>query len=148
MFGERGMRAQYVNEKLLKEMFAWGPEIVIVSLGGDDITTLIRPGHIGWTIVELCHRIRASGVRHVIVAGICKRHVFWEEEMDINRYVKIKNAINKKVMKKFPVASMMYVCESGHWSDDGVHLSVAGMLEYCESLRRRLVKDVSFGSVV
>ncbi|KAH3855229.1 hypothetical protein DPMN_097793 [Dreissena polymorpha] len=109
-------------------MFAWGPEIVIVSLGGDDITTWIRPGHIGLTIVELCHRIKASGVRHVIVAGICKRHVFWEEEMEINTYVKIAIYIAKKVMKKFPVACMFPVRGSGHWSDDGVVIcSVAGM---------------------
>ncbi|KAH3772824.1 hypothetical protein DPMN_174171 [Dreissena polymorpha] len=70
-------------------------------------------------------------MRHVIVAGICKPFFFWEEELDINSYVKMAEFFNKKVINKFPVASMIYVRESVHWSYDGVHLSVAGMEVYC-----------------
>ncbi|KAH3738554.1 hypothetical protein DPMN_045192 [Dreissena polymorpha] len=48
--------------------------------------------------------------------------------------------IARYVAKRFPVASMVYVREDGHWSQEGMHLSKEAEGEYMEGLRGKLAK--------
>ncbi|KAH3889198.1 hypothetical protein DPMN_013249 [Dreissena polymorpha] len=53
-------------------MLRLGPDVVILCLGGNDISTSEQPCRIRWYIVELCRLIKARGFATVVVADICK----------------------------------------------------------------------------
>ncbi|KAH3861833.1 hypothetical protein DPMN_024784 [Dreissena polymorpha] len=61
---------------LLEDMLQWGPDVVILCLGGNDITACCQPRDIGLGILKLCELVKARGVATVVVADICRRWVF------------------------------------------------------------------------
>ncbi|XP_052252656.1 schlafen family member 13-like isoform X2 [Dreissena polymorpha] len=139
-FGQEGMSVIRPNQELLEQMLQWGPDVVILCLGGDDITPTCRPRKIGWYIVELCILVTARGVATVVVADICKRWAFQDPALTSDRFNAMRNSIAHYVTKFFPVASMVYVKEKEHWCPDGVHLSKEGEAVFMDSLRLKLDK--------
>ncbi|KAH3844630.1 hypothetical protein DPMN_086889 [Dreissena polymorpha] len=107
-------------------MLRWELDVVIVNLGGNDITSRCQPCDISLDILKLCRLVKARSVAIMVVAGICP-------------YIgplhgHIGSAIDHYVMRYFPISSMVYVREDVHWLSDGVHLSEDGMAVFMESL--------------
>ncbi|KAH3841660.1 hypothetical protein DPMN_115133 [Dreissena polymorpha] len=135
------MRVMKPNMDLMEDMLQWGPDVVILCLGGNDITASCQPRDIGLAILGLCRMVKARGVATVVVAAICGRWVFRDPALTPDQFSRIGNAIAKYVMRYFPVSSMMYVCDRDvHWLRDGVHLSAAGLDEFLNSLRLKLLR--------
>jgi lysophospholipase L1-like esterase len=134
------MRAQRPHQQLLERMLRWVPDVVIVVLGGNDITSRCQPRDISLDILKLCRLVKARGVATVVVAGICQRWAFCDNALTSDRFTAIGSAIDRYVRRYFPVSSMVHVREDVHWLSDGVHLSEEGMAEYMESLRLKLAK--------
>ncbi|KAH3772784.1 hypothetical protein DPMN_174130 [Dreissena polymorpha] len=70
-----------------------------------------------------------------MLVDICKRWSFRDPALTARRFSAMGSSIAHNVAKHFPVASMVYVREEGHWSHDGVHLSEEGEAEFLISLR-------------
>ena len=106
-------------------------------LGGNDISTTVRPKKIGWHLVNLCRTIRDRGVPKVVVAGICSRWRFREAALDAGQFSNMAASIDNYVGKKFLVAHMFHVKKEGHWHWDGVHLSKEGKRVFLACLKRK-----------
>ncbi|KAH3876175.1 hypothetical protein DPMN_000010 [Dreissena polymorpha] len=121
-------------------MLRWEPDVVIVVLGGNDITSRCQPRDISMDILKLCRLVKARGVATVVVAGICQRWAFCDNALTLDRFKAIGSVIDHYVMRYFPVSSMIHMREDVHWLSDGVHLSEDGMAVFMESLRLKLAK--------
>ncbi|KAH3738558.1 hypothetical protein DPMN_045196 [Dreissena polymorpha] len=135
------MRVMRPNRELLEDMLQWEPDVVILCLGGNNITTRCQPRKINLRIIELCRLVRTRGVATMVLADICKRWVFRDPALTSDRFSKFGSSIAHYKMMYFPVASMVHMQEEKkHWCHDGVHLSEAGVEEFMTSLRLKLRK--------
>ncbi|KAH3736057.1 hypothetical protein DPMN_042617 [Dreissena polymorpha] len=116
------------------------PEIVVVVLGENDISTTERPNKIAWNIVQLCLTIRDRGMPHVVVVGICRWWQFRDATLDAAQFANMAAYIDKYVAKKFALAYMFHVKEEGHWVGDRVHLSKEGERVFLDTLRSKFLK--------
>ncbi|KAH3865720.1 hypothetical protein DPMN_028762 [Dreissena polymorpha] len=84
------MRVLRVQQHVLQDMIEWAPKIVVVVLGGNDISTTEAEKN----SLEHCPVMsdnQRSGVPQVVVAGLCRRWQFREAALDAAQFVNIQH---------------------------------------------------------
>ncbi|WAR07747.1 TRA1-like protein [Mya arenaria] len=75
-FGAGGMKASKPNPGLLKQVKMYGADLVVVSLGGNDITTASVPKDIVAAVLDIAQEFLDSGVSTILVLEIGERGAF------------------------------------------------------------------------
>ncbi|KAH3735874.1 hypothetical protein DPMN_042434 [Dreissena polymorpha] len=88
------------------------PEIVVVVLGENDISTTERPNKIAWNIVQLCLTIRDRGMPHVVVVGICRWWQFRDATLDAAPFANMASVYEINICcKEIPHLCLQVSCE-------------------------------------
>ncbi|XP_052770941.1 uncharacterized protein LOC128210628 [Mya arenaria] len=75
-FGAGGMKASKPKPGLLKQVKMYGADLVVVSLGGNDITTTSVPKDIVAAVLDIAQDFLDSGVSTILVLEIGERGAF------------------------------------------------------------------------
>ena len=144
-FGKGGMRVDqlYCGSRFrtyLDGLISFGPDIVFICIGGNDIEVDTAPADIARGIEELIETLRKSGVKTILVHEIGTRgHLrggLTKEIFDSKR-----KSINKK-LKQIPMASLIRfpkITYPSGFSDDLVHYNQRGMQHFYHGVRRVLL---------
>lgn len=80
-FGVGGMMVDRYDEKLLQNMLRWKPDVVVLTLRGNDINLRSNPKEISSKLEELGNLILSTGVKRVFITLITERGQFKKDPL-------------------------------------------------------------------
>jgi lysophospholipase L1-like esterase len=140
-FGVGGMRTDSVPLSLLKQIFAFKPDVVAVHLGGNDISVDSSPVAIFERLMDLKKKLHDGGVLEVVFMSICPRGNFTRSPgLTKAGFTRQRGVINRLLGKDSAVSvvrlTMIYPQD---YCSDGVHFNDRGLLKYSFRVRGALI---------
>ncbi|OWF36106.1 hypothetical protein KP79_PYT08466 [Mizuhopecten yessoensis] len=100
-FGKGGMRADSISRHLLVDLTAYNPDILVIQLGGNDISATSSPNYIFQTLIRLQMDLYNAGIKEVYFAGIVPRGHFGKSPgLTATSFEKQRNKINQLMMTR------------------------------------------------
>lgn len=138
-FGQGGMTAEHVSKQLLQDLKSYGPNVVFVNIGANDIRSDSSCRTICQNIHNVVLEIYKAGANSVFVAEISERGCFVKSHgLTNNIYMKQKNSINRNLKKMFGAKLVKFpeIRFPEDYGDDLVHFSNSGNNKYFYRIRR------------
>jgi lysophospholipase L1-like esterase len=135
-----GLRTDRMDHALFSRLLHQNADVVVLNVGGNDITATSFPIEIVSRIQILVDNLKDSGVKIVYICEILARGEFEEPGLTKERFENQIKYINKKLAKKFKEYLIRFndikYCKDYH--TDKVHLNTSGHKKFRARLQRVL----------
>ncbi|XP_052786010.1 uncharacterized protein LOC128221442 [Mya arenaria] len=127
-FGAGGMKASKPKPGLLKQVKMYGADLVVVSLGGNDITTTSVPKDIVAAVLHIAQDFIDSGVSTILVLEIGERGAF-RDGLGYRSFASQRARINQLLGKRelVEVLRLPHIRFPAEFMRDKVHLNEKGL---------------------
>lgn len=135
-FGFEDMKATGYNEGLFRQLLDYKPDVTIILLGANDISTVSVPRDIAGSISDMKHRLEQNS--YVFYVPIFERGNSGEIGLTKAIFNAQRKKINKILSKEMPCVNVKDVRLYKHYLDDKVHLNKSGEIKLFHSVRRTI----------
>ena len=143
-FGQGGMTASNVSERLLIDLKLYTPDIVFLHFGGNDIRENSSCKAVCENIKFIVDELYRAGNKVVFVAEICERGNFTKAPgLTYDIFKKQKNTVNRSLQKLFGDKFVKFkdISFPNDYDKDLVHFSDSGMKKYFYRIRRTFLSS-------
>ncbi|XP_069121492.1 uncharacterized protein [Argopecten irradians] len=135
-FGKGGMRLDSIPSHLLQDLIEYRPDVVVVQLGGNDISATSSPNEIFQRLQTLQTDLLRAGIQKIYFAEILRRGNFTKSPgLTQTSFNKQWNKINRLTQTKLNFIRI-HVKFPDHYLHDLVHLNDTGLQTQFLSVRR------------
>lgn len=143
--GRGGLRAHNVPSSMLEKLERIRPDVVVLCIGGNDVTATSTYQEVCTLFAELVKKITALGVQRVLVTPILPR--FRHDRapgLSSQRFNKHVSKINRWICKQYGPHTVTLKGFHRDWlyRPDGVHLNDKGNLHFVNRIQEALNRFV------
>jgi hypothetical protein len=127
------MTASHYDTGLLNELLAFEPNVVLLSIGGNDLNSTSKPSSVYQKIASFGEFLKENGVSTVYVVKICERGLFEpDSEMTKRSFNAQRRKINTLLDKNNELCTVdLNMRFPRDYDEDKVHFSQSRGLQKC-----------------
>jgi lysophospholipase L1-like esterase len=144
-FGVGGMTAQFYSDEVMRELEEFKPQVVVLTIGGNDIRHDTKPKDIAGFIGAIADKLKLAGVKKVFFTEISERGKFIKDPFLTQKsFNKQRRKINSLVAEMGIGTIKLQATYPQHYDSDLVHFNNKGNEKYFYDVRKALfsVKNV------
>ncbi|XP_033730279.1 uncharacterized protein LOC117319617 [Pecten maximus] len=135
-FGKGGMRSDSIPRQLLRDLIEYNPDVVLIQLGGNDISATSSPNDIFQRLLTLQVDLHHAGIQEVYFTEIVRRGNFDKSPgLTATSFEKQRKKINRLLLTR-PRYIKIRVNFPEDYDRDQVHFNDSGLRTQFHALRR------------